>query len=109
MEKKEGQAMPMTCEGAGFDWILTVTGDVDHHGAKGLMAQIDRELESALARNVTVDLSGVSFMDSSGIAVLLRIYRRTAEVGGRVTVRGTPAQAMKVLRTAGLSKLMEIE
>ena len=101
--------MPMTCKGEGCDLTLTVTGEVDHHGAKGLMAQIDRELEAVPARTVTVDLSGVTFMDSSGIAVLLRIYRRTAEIGGDVTVRGTPAQAMKVLRTAGLSKLMKIE
>ncbi len=101
--------MPMTHEGEGFHLTLTVTGDVDHHGAKGLMAQIDRELEATLARDVTVDLSGVTFMDSSGIAVLLRIYRRAAEIGGTVTVQGTPVQALKVLRTAGLSKLMKIE
>ncbi len=101
--------MPMTCDGEGLNLTLTVTGEVDHHRAKDLMRQIDGELERTLARNVTVDLSGVTFMDSSGIAVLLRIYRRTSEIGGEVTIRGVPDQAGKVLRTAGLFKLMKME
>ena len=45
-------------------------------------------------------------MDSSGIAVVLRCYRRTAELGGAVTVNDVPPQAEKVLRAAGLERLM---
>ncbi len=101
--------MPMTCTGDRQNLLITVTGEVDHHGAKGLIARIDDELERTLSQQVTVDLSGVTFMDSSGIAVLLRVYRRAGETGGKVTVRGTPDQAMKVLRAAGLSKLMKFE
>lgn len=101
--------MPMTCEREGGGLIFYVTGEVDHHGAKGLMGRIDDELEGFLTGTVTVDLSGVSFMDSSGIAVLLRAYRRAGELGSAVTVRGAPDQAMKVLRAAGLSKLMKFE
>ena len=101
--------MPMTCTRALEALTFTVTGEIDHHGAKGLLQSVDEELEKNMCRAVTVDLSGVTFMDSSGIAVLLRIYRRSAEIGGRVTVRGTPAQAMKVLKAAGLPKLMKFE
>ena len=101
--------MPMTCIRAPEALTFTVTGEIDHHGAKGLLQSIDGQLEESLARNVVVDLSGVSFMDSSGIAVLLRIYRRAGEIGGKVTVRGTPEQAMKVLKAAGLPKLMKFE
>ena len=57
----------------------------------------------------TLDLEGVTFMDSSGIAVLLRAYRRLGELGGAVKVVHVPAQAGKVLRAAGLDKLMEFE
>lgn len=101
--------MPMCCNRAEGALTFAVSGEVDHHGAKGLMEQIDAELEECLDRQVTVDLSGVSFMDSSGIAVLLRVYRRVSELGGAVTVRGAPEQAGKVLRTAGLSRLMKFE
>lgn len=101
--------MPMTCIHAPEGLVFTVTGEMDHHGAKGLLSEIDGRLERNLGRSVVVDLSGVTFMDSSGIAVLLRIYRRANEIGGKVTVRGTPEQAMKVLKAAGLPKLMKFE
>ena len=101
--------MPMRCERESGALTFYVSGEVDHHGAKGLMARIDDELEEAHPGPVTVDLSGVSFMDSSGIAVLLRVYRRAGELGSGVTVRGAPDQAMKVLRAAGLSRLMRFE
>ena len=56
-----------------------------------------------------LDMSGVSFMDSSGIAVLLRAYRRLGELGGTVKVVNIPAQAGKVLRAAGVDRIMEFE
>lgn len=99
----------MRCERESGALTFYVTGEVDHHGAKGLMVDMDDALEEALPGAVTVDLSGVSFMDSSGIAVLLRVYRRAEELGREVTVRGVPDQAMKVLRAAGLSRLMKFE
>ena len=48
-------------------------------------------------------------MDSSGIAVLLRAYRRASEIGAAVRVTGVPEQAWKVLKTAGLERLMTFE
>ena len=101
--------MSVRCERNSEGLIFFVGGEIDHHGAKGILYEIDGELERNLGRCVAVDLSGVSFMDSSGIAVLLRIYRRVKEIDGRVTVRGTPEQAMKVLKAAGLQKLMKFE
>lgn len=101
--------MPMSCTRAPEGLTFAVTGEIDHHGAKGLMGRIDEYLEEDLSHRVVVDLSGVTFMDSSGIAVLLRVYRRAGEIGGKVVVRGTPDQAMKVLRAAGLPKLMKFE
>ena len=58
--------------------VFTVSGEVDHHGAKGLMKELDRTLENHILRQFVMDLSGVSFMDSSGIALLLRLHRRAA-------------------------------
>ena len=101
--------MPMSWKEERGDLVFTVSGEIDHHGAKGLMGELDRTLESHVLRQVVMDLSGVSFMDSSGIALLLRLHRRAAEVGGNVRVQGGPEQAMKVLRSAGLHKLMKLE
>ena len=73
------------------------------------MEAMDREIGVRLPRRLTLDLGGVTFMDSSGIAVLLRAYKRMAELGGTVTVRNVPEQAGKVLRASGLERLLRFE
>ena len=65
---------------------LAITGEVAHHHARALMAQIDRQIDRAAPKRVTMDLSGVTFMDSSGIALVLRVYKRAGEWGGEVAV-----------------------
>lgn len=101
--------MSVTCTGEDRNLRLAVSGEVDHHGARAIMQELDRQVDAGLPRRLTLDLSGVTFMDSSGIAVLLRAYKRAAELGGTVTVRNVPEQAGKVLRAAGLERLLRFE
>ncbi|MEQ2443459.1 STAS domain-containing protein [Pseudoflavonifractor intestinihominis] len=101
--------MSVTCTGEDRNLRLTVSGEVDHHGARAIMQELDRQVDAGLPRRLTLDLSGVTFMDSSGIAVLLRAYRRMAELGGALTVANVPPQALKVLRAAGLERIIRFE
>ena len=101
--------MGLTCTGGDREICMALSGEVDHHHARGLMTEIEREIDRELPKHVTLDLGGVTFMDSSGIAVLLRAYKRTAELGGTVVVRNVPEQAGKVLRAAGLERLLRFE
>ena len=98
--------MAVTCTGEGRALTLHIAGEVDHHGAGKLMADMDRIFETRLPKTATLELGGVTFMDSSGIAVLLRAFRRMTAAGGSVTVINVPPQAERVLRAAGLDKLM---
>ena len=98
--------MGLTCTGGDREICMALSGEVDHHHARGLMTEIEREIDRELPKHVTLDLGGVTFMDSSGIAVVLRCYKRTAELGGAVTVKDVPPQAEKVLRAAELERLM---
>ena len=97
--------MAVTCTGEGRVLRAAISGEVDHHRARAIMEELSRQIDLELP----LDLEGVTFMDSSGIAVLLRAYRRLGELGGAVKVVHVPAQAGKVLRAAGLDKLMEFE
>ena len=94
--------MAVTCTGEGRVLRAAISGEVDHHRARAIMEELSRQIDLELPRSLT-------FMDSSGIAVLLRAYRRLGELGGAVKVVHVPAQAGKVLRAAGLDKLMEFE
>lgn len=86
-----------------------ISGEVDHHHAGGIMADLDRHIDACLPRSLILDLGGVTFMDSSGIAVVLRTYKRVKELGGELTVKNVPPQAGKVLHAAGLSRLIKFE
>ena len=92
------------------DRLLTLylKGDLDHHGATGLMDRLDREIDAALPLQLVLDMEGVGFMDSSGIAVVMRCRRRMRELGGTAEVRGGSAQARKVLEAAGIDRFVTI-
>ena len=101
--------MAITCTGEGRTLYAVLDGELDHHRAREILAELDRQIDLELPRRLTRDLGGVSFMDSSGIAVLLRASRRMKELDGSLRVVHVPQQAARVLRAAGLDKLMELE
>ena len=86
-----------------------IDGELDHHRARAILTELDRQIELELPRMLTLDLGGVSFMDSSGIAVLLRARQRMAGLKGQLRVVHVPEQAKKVLCAAGVDRLMELE
>ena len=76
---------------------ITLTGELDHHAAKGLMDSIDRCMEQNLPAKTLLDLGGLTFMDSSGIAVILRARQKMQLLDGGLLVRGVSPQARRVL------------
>ena len=75
----------------------------------GVMEELDRQIDLALPRELVLDLSGLTFTDSSGIAVLLRAWRRMSQVQGAMRVVNVPPQADKVFRAAGLQRIIRFE
>lgn len=101
--------MGVTCTGEGRALTICLSGEVDHHGARGMMMEIDQKIEMDLPKALVIDLGGVTFMDSSGIAVLLRAYRRMGELGGSLAVKNIPEQSGRMLRASGVDKLLKFE
>ena len=101
--------MPVSCTTNDRTLLASIYGDIDHHGAKGIMQELERQIDRALPHSLILDCSGITFMDSSGIAVLLRAYHRMGALGGKVSATGLPAQPAKVLRAAGLDRLITLE
>ena len=89
--------------------MLTValSGDIDHHRVKGLVQDLEREIDEVLPRQLIVDCAGITFMDSSGIGVVLGRYRRMSESGGKLRMGGMSIYAEKILRMAGVLALLE--
>lgn len=99
--------MDMTYKTENRQLTISLTGELDHHAAKGLMESIDRCMEQNLPVKTLLDLGGLSFMDSSGIAVVLRAKRRMEALSGTLAVVNIPRQAARVLETAGLNRYVD--
>lgn len=98
--------MPVNCTERDRCLTAKVNGELDHHAARDVMEELDRQIDRALPKRLVIDLEGLTFTDSSGIAVLLRAWRRMGELNGAVQVVNTPKQAWKVFQAAGLSRLI---
>ena len=101
--------MKVSANRTGRDLVLLLQGELDHHAAKDVMTEIDRHLDVALPLRTELNLQQVSFMDSSGLAVILRLYRRMQNLGGSMKVTQVNAQAMRVLKASGIGKMIKIE
>jgi len=90
---------------------LTVwlNGELDHHAAKNVIETICREIDECLPSSCFMDMKGVGFMDSSGIAVILKAYKSMKELGGTLIIRNLGKHAQKVLDMSGLTKLISME
>ena len=87
---------------------IYLSGELDHHEARSAMRKIDELLDEYLPRDCALDLSGLSFMDSSGIAVIVRICRRMADTGGRVWVENPARQPRRVIDASGIDRLVPV-
>ena len=83
-------------------------GELDHHEVRESMSAIERLLDEYLPRDCILDLGHLSFMDSSGIALIVKLHRRMRECGGRAWVENAAAQPMRVIDASGIERLVHI-
>ena len=86
-----------------------LSGELDHHAAGTIREQVDHAVERYHPRELTLDFSGVGFMDSSGIALILLSQQRMQLMEGSVVLRNVPEQARRVLDAAGIGRLVSIQ
>ena len=89
--------------------LLELSGEMDHHGARNALKDLERIVDSVLPRNLILDMKAVTFMDSSGIALILRAQQRMQLLDGTIIVRNVPSQAKRVLDAAGIGRLIAIQ
>ena len=83
-------------------------GELGHHEAITLMSRLSALVDDHLPARMELDMEGLEFMDSSGIAVVVQTARKCHGCGGKLAVTGTPPQAQKVLTCAGIHRLVDI-
>ena len=101
--------MELQVKSADRNLLLEISGELDHHGARNALREVEQAIDAALPKKLVMDLSGVTFMDSSGLAVVLHLYRTCARSGREFAVRGTPPQPQRVFDAAGLPQVIVFE
>jgi stage II sporulation protein AA (anti-sigma F factor antagonist) len=88
---------------------VALTGEIDHHCAKSYIQSIAAKIEAYTPEICVLDFQEVSFVDSSGIAVVINALRNMTQIEGRLLLTGMAKQPMRVFRASGIDKLVEIK
>ena len=88
--------------------LLEFSGEMDHHGARNALKEVEIAIDAALPRSLILDFAGVTFMDSSGIGVLAGRYRKISCFGGKVYVIHANRRIRKILEMSGIGDIVEM-
>ncbi len=85
-----------------------LTGEIDHHTAREMRERIDAAVLRGQVTTLRLDFGGVTFMDSSGIGLIMGRYRLMQGLGGKVEVIRASRRMTKLMEMAGLGLLKVI-
>ena len=93
------------------DGVLEVKleGEIDHHSAVNVRSDIDELIFDLRPKKVVLDLSEISFMDSSGLGLIMGRYALIKDLGGTLSLRAPTVAVMKILSLAGMERMIKIE
>lgn len=89
--------------------IAHINGEIDHHSAKEIREAIDSVTERTSPEKLTLDFYGVTFMDSSGIGLVMGRYKLIRALGGELEVTNVSSHIKKVMKISGLDKFAKIK
>ena len=84
-----------------------ITGELDHCSAQTIRRELDMMITEPGVRNLVLDLKDMTFMDSSGIGVILGRYRQLRDRGGSVAVKNMNSQVERVFTLSGMRQVIK--
>ena len=88
--------------------IVRVEGEMDMHAADEFRNIVDSALEASGVKNILLNLKDVTFIDSSGLGVILGRYKKVNMLGGRLTATNVRPQVIKIFQLSGMLKIMNL-
>lgn len=87
--------------------LAKIKGEIDHHTARGIRDAIDSTLCANSPDHLIIDLSQVTFMDSSGLGLVLGRYTKATEAGISFRVCGAGERIITMFDMAGLDRIID--
>ena len=88
--------------------IVVLIGELDHHSAEEVRVKIDDRIDRDNIRKVILNFSGVTFMDSSGIGVVIGRYKKMQNRNGKLCVIEINRTVNKVFEISGMYKIIDV-
>lgn len=101
--------MPVRIEVSGEVVTAYLSGELDHHAAREIREEIDKAVDLNMPTMLVLDFGDISFMDSSGIGLVMGRYRKLQQNKAELHVVNTTPHIYKVMKLAGLEKLAKID
>ncbi|MDE5754619.1 MAG: anti-sigma factor antagonist [Oscillospiraceae bacterium] len=89
--------------------LVRLSGEIDHHNTMQMRSEIDTALCTHTPHTLVLDFRDVTFMDSSGIGLIMGRYKILQPLGGEIILRQPSAHIARVLRLAGMERLAELQ
>lgn len=86
-----------------------LSGKIDHHSALPIRLETDDKIENSRPKHTVLDFSQVTFMDSSGIGLVMGRYKLISELGGDLKITGLSNNSYRVMRLAGIDRIADIK
>ena len=86
--------------------VLKITEEIDEHSAQEIRRKADYEMERYMPKRVVFDFDSVTFMDSSGIGLVIGRYKFANMIGAKLGVSNLSGSLRRIFDMSGVSKLI---
>lgn len=93
---------------SGDTLTVLLTGEIDHHAAAAVRETIDREICRVRPKTTVLDLSGIDFMDSSGLGLIMGRIALMRELSGEAVLKNPTEKVLRIVRLSGLERMIQI-
>lgn len=100
--------MGYTTEVKDKNLIVRFYGELDHHITEKARLLIDKKYQDKDIKNMVLDLTQLSLMDSSGIGLIMGRYRNIVEKKGQLVLISSNSYVDRIIRMSGLKKIIEV-
>ena len=88
--------------------VALLSGEIDHHNAAEIRTKLDKYIISAQPKELVIDFKNITYMDSSGIGLIMGRSKLMRECGGDLVVRNPQSYIKRVMKLSGIERLVKI-
>ncbi len=100
--------MPVTFQKQRRKLIAEIRGELDHHAAEPIRREIDRRMRQDKPSVLRLDFHGVTFMDSSGVGLVMGRYRLLRSWGGKLELTGMSGTVRRIMQLSGIENIATV-